>query len=555
MDNNLLAELLFPQVTQTIEDLEQRFPKRDLDENAKVTRFAPSPTGFMHIGGLYATLISWFLAKQSGGVFMLRIEDTDKKREVENGIEQIISVLGRFGITFDEGATGVGTANGAYAPYQQSLRADIYAICGKELVKKGYAYPCFCSEDDLAALRSKQEQNKEDDLGYYGEYATCRKLTYEEIKAKLEQGEKFTLRLKSPGSKENSIKLKDSVRGIIEFPENIMDIVLLKSDGIPTYHFAHAVDDHFMRTTDVIRGEEWLPSYPIHHQLFQVLEFPLPRFLHISPIMKLDNGNRRKLSKRKDAEAAVSFYLEEGYPVDGVLEYLLTVANSDYEEWRMAHAAEDYHNFKLSVKKMSVSGALFDLVKLNDICKNVIAALSQEDVIAGIKAWAAEYNPEFAEYLEANDEYFRKTVAIWSGGGKKARKDIFKWSQVASEYDYLYQEQYNSKPFPCYQLPENFDIAEIKRVVNEYELRYSEPADSSAWFAGVKELAAEMGYCTDMKAYKADPTAYPGSVADFCTFLRIAITGRINSPDLFSIMQAIGEQNTKSRLKNFIVSH
>ena len=373
MDNNMLAELLFSHIDKVPADYDSIYPKRELGEDAKITRFAPSPTGFLHIGGLFAALISERIAHQSGGKFILRIEDTDKKREVENGVDRILEGLLGFGIKIDEGFVGYDEQKGNYGPYKQSERAKIYQCFAKELVKKGMAYPCFCTEEEISRIREVQEEKK---LlpGYWGEFAKCRNLSYDEIKEKIESGLPYVLRLKSPGSDERKISFKDGIRGKIEMPENIVDVVILKSDGIPTYHFAHVVDDYLMGTTNVIRGDEWISSIPIHLQMFYMLGLKPPKYAHIAPIMKEDEGGKRKISKRKDPEAAVTYYDEEGYPADGVIEYLLNLANYTFEDFRKANKTAHWSEFKLEMNKMSNSGALFDLVKLNDVCKNKIAS-------------------------------------------------------------------------------------------------------------------------------------------------------------------------------------
>lgn len=544
MDYEKLAELIFPDVKETVQDLEKRFPKRNLKENAQVTRFAPSPTGYMHIGGLYAGLISSKFAKQSEGVFYLRIEDTDKKRELEGGVSEIINALKVFGINFDEGPFDGGEY--LYAPYKQSERKDIYHICAKELMKKGFAYPCFAAAEDLEEIRKTQEEAKID-IGYYGEYAKSRNLSYEEIKENIEKGKEYVVRLKSPGKPENRIIYHDDVRGEIEMPENFMDIVLLKSDGIPTYHFAHTVDDHFMRTTLVVRGDEWLSSYPIHKQLFEVCGFEKVDYVHIAPIMKMDGSSKRKLSKRKDPEAGVNYYVEQGFPKEAVIEYLFTIANSNYEEWRMANPDKSNDEFKLTLEKMTNSGALFDIVKLTDISKEVISKKSVDECYENIKEWSAVYDKNLNEFAVSNEEMFKETIKLWKFNNGKVRKDIAKWSELSVQYDYLYSNF--EKLAINYEFDEKYTKDQIKEVILKYLDDFYIGKDANAWFEKMKELGTSLGYCANMKEYKKNKEAYKGSVADVCGILRVAVTGRKNSPDLYTILTILGENEVKTRLK------
>ena len=545
MDYRKLAELIFPDIKGTIAELEERFPKRQLPDGAKVTRFAPSPTGYMHIGGLYAAMISRKIAKQSGGVFYLRIEDTDKKREVEDGVNEIIRSLKQFDLEFDEGPFDGGET--IYAPYKQSERKEIYQICVKELMQKGLAYPCFCTANELDEIRRKQEEAKED-IGYYGKYAISRNLTYDEIEEKINAGVPYVVRLKSPGTPGNYVRYTDDIRGNIDMPENIMDIVLLKSDGIPTYHFAHAVDDHFMRTNLVIRGDEWLASYPLHKQLFEICGFELPEYVHISPIMKAEGNGKRKLSKRKDPEAAVGFYLEEGYPSESVLEYLMTIANSNYEEWHMANADKTIDDFVLSLSKMPVSGALFDMVKLNDVSKEMISSFTVDACYDKIVAWAKVYDEKLYEFAVSRKADFIKTIELWKMAGNKARKDVAKWSDLTSMFEYLYVP--DSELNLTYEIDEKYTAEQLKEVIEEYQKDMF--LDSDDWFGQMKEMGEKLGYCPNVKEYKKNPEGYKGSITDICTIVRVAITGRKNSPDLFTIMNVIGEDRTKQRLVRFL---
>lgn len=549
MDYNRLAELLFPNITESIEDLEKRFPKRNLPEGAEVTRFAPSPTGYMHVGGLYATLISSRLAKQTGGVFYLRIEDTDKKREVDNGFEKIIQSLERFNIFFDEGPFEDARNNPTYAPYRQSERKDIYQACVKELVRKGRAYPCFCKEEELEQIKQEQEEKKEN-IGYYGPYAKCRSLTYEEIEEKIRNHEEYVVRLKSLGDPEKKLVFHDLVRGDIEMPENFQDVILLKRDGIPTYHFAHAVDDHFMRTTKVVRGDEWLSSWPIHRELFQTSGFAEPEYIHIAPISKMDGSSKRKLSKRKDPEAAVDYYCEKGIPVDAVTEYLLTIANSNYEEWRIANPEVSNDAFELSLKKMSNSGALFDMAKLLDISKEVISKKTIDECYEEIKAWSEEFDRDFYAVVVADGEKFKQTIDLWKFTNGKVRKDVGMWSEVYPMYEYLYQANWRA------QVNEEFFSKygkdNMKLVLETYAREFAMTNDKDQWFSDVKVIAEKIGYTGDRKAYKANPEGYKGLVADFCAIVRIAVTGKENSPDLFSIFCILGESEIKRRLQGYL---
>lgn len=545
MDYSKLAELIFPNIKGTVEELEERFPKRELPEGAKITRFAPSPTGYMHIGGLYAAMISRKIAKQSGGVFYLRIEDTDKKREVEDGVGEIIRSLKKFDLEFDEGPFAGGET--VYAPYKQSERKEIYQICVKELMKKGLAYPCFCTAEELDEIRKKQEEAKED-LGYYGKYAVARNLTYEEVEEKINAGMPYVVRLKSPGTAGVYVRYSDPIRGNIDMPENIMDIVLLKSDGIPTYHFAHAVDDHFMRTNLVIRGDEWLASYPLHKQLFELCGFELPEYVHISPIMKAEGNGKRKLSKRKDPEAAVGFYLEQGYPSESVLEYLMTIANSNYEEWHMANPDKTIEDFTLSLSKMPVSGALFDMVKLNDVSKEMISTFTTEQCYDKIMAWAETYNQKLYEFAAAKKDDFLKTIDLWKMSGNKVRKDVAKWSDLTALFGYLYVPE--DELALSYELDEKYTKEQLEEVIKEYQKDMF--LDSDNWFGQMKEMGERLGYCPNVKEYKKNPEGYKGSITDICTIVRVAVTGKKNSPDLFTIMNVIGKDRTASRLNRFL---
>ena len=537
-----LANAMFPNITKTPADYEEQFPQRQLADGARVTRIAPSPTGYLHLGTFFTSMVNRMTADSTGGLFFFRLEDTDKKREVEGGADDILKGMNDFGLTIDEGFVAPGEIRGDYGPYQQSMRAEIYHAYVKTLVEQNLAYPCFCSEEARQTAREQQEAAK-DRTGYYGKYAICRNLIAEEALAKIEAGESYVVRLRSMGREENRIKFDDMIKGTIEMPENDEDIVLLKSDGIPTYHFAHAVDDHLMRTTHVIRGDEWISSVPKHLQLFKTLGFKAPKYAHVSPIMVEDNGNKRKLSKRKDPQAAMHFYAQQGYPADSVLEYLLTIANSDYEDWRRANPTAARNTFKFNLKKMSVSGALFDLNKLNDVSKTTIARMDAEVVTDKVIAWAEEYAPDFAALLKRDRAY---TVAMFSIDryNAKPRKDIAMWSEVPEYVSYFFPELYNN----ALELPEHISPADAAAVLSAYKSVYNAVEDKDAWFATVKSICEDLGFCPDVKQYKADPTAWKGHVGDVSSIIRIAITGRRNTPDLCSIMQTLGLDTVYSRL-------
>lgn len=541
MDYQALADLLFPDVTDTPEALEERFPARQLPEGAVVTRMAPSPTGFVHLGNLVQGLTSERMAHQSGGVLFLRVEDTDAKREVPGAVEVLINTLKHYGICFDEGATMDGD-NGIYGPYHQRQRADIYHVYAKKLVAQGQAYPCFCTEEELAAMRETQEANKEN-TGYYGKYAIWRDRSMEDIQAQLDAGNPWVLRFRSTGSIEHQFKFDDLVKGKLTITENDIDHVLLKSDGIPTYHFAHAVDDHLMRTTHVVRGDEWLPTLPFHIQLFQALGFKLPKYVHIGPLMKMDGNSKRKLSKRKDPELALTYYKAEGFPVAAVYEYIMTLLNSNFEDWRRANPDAPVDSFKFNPKKLNPAGSLFDYAKLVDVSKNVISRMSAEEVYRLLTEWAKEYDPDFGSKLEAEPDFATRILAI-GRGGKKPRKDLAVWKD-AKEYMGFFYDEYLEKP----DFGTAFDKAVIVDVLNRFLASFDIADDSNTWFEKVKAITNEIGFTTDMKAYKADPSAFPGTVADVSTFIRLAVTGKTNSPDLYTVMQILGKDRTICRIQ------
>ena len=545
MDYKDLAELIFPEA-KDISYYEEKYPRRDLKEGAIVTRFAPSPTGFVHIGGLYQSLIAKKLTSQTDGVFFLRVEDTDQKREVENGVSGIINSLKEFEIEPDEGMISETESKGNYGPYKQSERKEIYQAYAKYLIEQGKAYPCFCTPEDVEKIRNKQE-NAKIRPGYYGVWAKCRNNTVEEMAEKIKSGEKYIIRFKSPGREDRKIKHKDVIKGNVEFPENDQDIVIIKADGLPTYHFAHAVDDHLMGTTHVIRGDEWLSSVPLHLQLFHELGFRPPKYAHIAPIMKNDNGNKRKLSKRKDSEAAVSYYEEEGIPAKAVKEYLLNIANSTFENWRRANPDKDMSEFELQLNKMSVSGALFDMVKLLDVGKTVISKFTAEEVYEKTLEWAKKYDKELEEMLK-DKEYALKIFSI-ERGNKKPRKDISKWSDVKDSIIYMYDEKFKEQgQKDDYQVIN--DKEEIKKIVQLYiEKYYDEKDDKQMWFDKIKELAGELGYAKEVKEFKANPDKYKAHVGDISTVLRVALTARTNTPDMYEIMQVLGKESVEKRMR------
>ena len=544
-DTQKIADLLFPEVSAVPQDLEEKYPPRALPEGARVTRFSPSPTGYLHIGGLFGALADYMTAKATGGVFYLRIEDTDKKREIEDGVSGILEGLRAFGITPDEGVTGFDSETGAYGPYTQSKRVEIYHIVAKDLVRRGLAYPCFCTADELTALREQQEKDGALIRGYFGKYAKCRDLSDEEIEANLRAGKPYVLRFRSDGDENRRVRFDDIVRGKIEFPENIIDEVLLKSDGVPTYHFAHVCDDHFMRTTHVLRGEEWLSSVPKHIALFKACGFRAPKYAHTPLVLKIDeqDGTKRKISKRKDPEAAVSYFVDSGYPKEALIEYLMTLLNSNFEDWRRANPEADIYSFPFNLKKMSVSGALFDLAKLNDISKTVISRMDAQTVFDRTLEWAKTYDAEYAALLE-NDPQKALGMMALDRGGKKPRKDIAMWSQVRSYFSYMYPALYEKD----YTLPENIDAADAAAILHDYSQVWSPADEKDVWFEKIKALCAPHGFTPNVKEYKQNPDAFKGHVGDVSTVIRIAVTGRTNTPDLCTILQLLGEETVHARL-------
>lgn len=542
-DYKELAQLLFPNITKAPQDFEEMYPPRALKDGARVTRFAPSPTGFLHFGNLFTCMVSYKTAKTTDGVFYVRVEDTDQKRKVEGAIDVMLKGLSVYGINADEGVVGDEKEIGNYGPYYQSARVEIYQTYAKALVEQGLAYPCFCSAEELDEIRTAQEN--ESIKGYWGKWAKCRDLSFEQIKANIDAGMSWTLRLKSPGELDKKCYFDDMIKGKIEMPENVQDVVLLKSDGIPTYHFAHAVDDHLMRTTHVVRGDEWISSVPIHLQLFKVLGFKPPKYAHVSPIMKEENGGKRKLSKRKDPEAAVTYYAEEGYPQESVNEYMMTLANSNFEDWRRMNKTEPIEKFPFNLKKMSVSGALFDIVKLTDVSKNVISLMPADKVFELSYAWAKEYQPQLAE-LFAQDEAKATAILNIDREGKKPRKDIAKWSDVLDYVSYMYDETF----VPNYELNGNATPALAVKVIEEYIKVVNLDDDKDAWFGRMKDICPLVGCTPNVKEYKAEPEKFAGHVGDVSTIIRVALTGRTNTPDLFAITALLGEDTVKARLNS-----
>lgn len=545
MDYNKLAELLFPRITKTPEDYETIYPPRSLPEGAKVTRLGPSPTGFIHLGNLYGAFVDERLAHQSGGVFYLRIEDTDDKRYVEGAVETIITSLDFFGIDFDEGATVDGSV-GEYGPYHQSERGEIYQCYVKELIKKGQAYPCFLSEEEIAKIREKQEQEKQNP-GIYGEYAACRNLSLEEIQSRIDAGQSYVIRLRSDGNqdpeKARTISVEDGIRGTLSMPENYQDVVILKATGIPTYHFAHVVDDHLMRTTHVIRGEEWISSLPIHVELFEKLGFEMPVFCHTAQLMKLDNGNKRKLSKRKDPELSLDYYRQEGYLPEAVREYLLTILNSNYEEWRQANPDAPAGDFPFQAEKMSNSGALFDLDKLNDVSKDVLVKLPASRLCQFMKTWSAEFQPEILPLFEGHEDYIEKILDL-GRSGKKPRKDLVYGKQIFEFIRYFFDDYFRIED----AYPENA-AQDAKIILSKYLETYDHNDDQGQWFDKIRAIAEELGYAARPKDYKKNPDQYKGHVGDVSTVIRIAVMGRSQSPDVWEIQQILGEERTKARIQ------
>lgn len=545
MNNLDLANLIFSDVNETIEDLEKRFPKRNLSENALVTRFAPSPTGFLHTGSLFTSLIAYKLAKDSNGVFYIRLEDTDTKREIEGSGEDLLKQLKAFNIIPMEGYLG-NSEVGLYGPYKQSERASIYRVAIKYLIEIGRAYPCFCTSEDLDALRKDQEIKKLTP-GYYGEFAKCRNISVDEAYERIKNGEHYVIRFKSNGNHENKIKVHDLIRGDLELSENDQDIVILKSDGLPTYHFAHAVDDHFMRTNCVTRGEEWLSSLPIHIELFNTLGFELPSYAHLPVIMKLDNGNRRKLSKRKDDEAAVSYFLKDGYPVEALIEYLLTIANSNFEEWKAEHKTTSNDEFKLTFEKMSLDGALFDIMKLKFISKEILSRMTKEEITNRAYEWAKIYDEKLLHLINLDRNYFMSIMNI-EREKENPRKDYEKFSDIFNIIKFFYKDYYielmqNELPFNPF-----IEKSVIKALLKEFIDTLDLSLDEQNWFNSLKELGKKFGFAESNKIYKQNKDQYIGHVGDVAEILRITFTSSKQSPNLYYVLQILGKEQLKERI-------
>lgn len=547
MTNKDLANLIFPNIKETVADLEKRYPKRNLPKGAMVTRFAPSPTGFLHTGSLFTSLVSSYFAKQSKGVFYIRLEDTDTKREIAGSGESLIEQLKVFDVVPNEGYISDTLELGNYGPYKQSNRAPIYNVVIKHLISIGRAYPCFCTAEELATLRTEQEKNKVIP-GYYGKYAKCRNLTVDEAIAKIKAGESYIIRFKSMGDHNNKVFFHDEIKGDLELTENDQDIVILKSDGLPTYHFAHLVDDHFMHTTHITRGEEWLPSLPIHLELFDTMGFERPKYAHLPVIMKVEDGNRRKLSKRKDLEAAVSYFLEQGYPKYGFIEYLLTIANSNYEAWREANLDKDFHEFVLTFEKMSLDGALFDIEKVASISKERLAYKKASDLNEEVKTWAQTYDVDFYNHIMKDEKYFISILNI-EREKEKPRKDYAKYSDIYPIISFFYDDVYNAIDKSNLEWNPNIAREDIKEVLLDYTQNINLNLTEEEWFASIKELAVRHGFADNVKEWKKNKEAFKGHVGDVSEFLRIALAGRRNSPNLYFVMQILGKDRVVNRIK------
>ena len=538
-----LANLIFPNITKTIEDYDAIYPKRNLPDGAKVTRYAPSPTGFIHIGALLSSFTASVMAKQSNGAVILRIEDTDRARTIDNGVGLIIEGLKEFGVTFDEGPISQTESNGEYGPYIQSEREEIYHTFVKHLIEQGNAYPCFCSKEENDETREHQTKNKKR-IGYYGKYAKCRNLTTEEAMEKIKNGDRYIIRLKSPGCFDKKIVLDDLIKGRVEMPENDIDVPILR-EGLPTYHFAHLVDDYLMKTTHVTRGDEWLPSFPLHLQLFQMFGFKAPKYAHLSPLSKTDNGIVRKISKRKDPEAAMSYYHEEGIPEYAVMLYLATLVNSNFEEWYNQNKDKTYEDFKFDFKKMSKSCPLFDGEKLNNIAKTYLSMQKASDIYDAACIFFKKYDKEFYELFTKNPKYSIDLLNI-EREVKKPRKDIAKYKDIKSEFYYMYDELFENGEYEWQNIS---NMEDIKVILDEYLNLYDINDDKEAWFNKCRELCDNLGYTSDMKAYKANPDAFKGNIADVTTVIRVALTKKAQTPDLYELLRLIGKDGIKNRFE------
>ena len=546
-----LANYIFPEINETIEDLEKKYPPRNLPEGAEVTRFAPSPTGFLHLGSLFTSLVAHKVAKDTKGVFYLRLEDTDTKREIEGSGEELVRQLSFFGVAPEEGYLGDKDV-GSYGPYRQSEREHIYRICIKELMLKGRAYPCFCSAEQLEETREIQEMNKEIP-GYYGDYAICRNIDPNDALTRIKAGEPYVIRFRSLGNHNNKVTFHDEIRGDISIAENDLDIVIMKSDGLPTYHFAHAVDDHFMRTTTVIRGEEWISSAPIHLELFDALGFKLPRYAHLPVIMKLDNGNKRKLSKRKDPEASVSHFIEGGYPAEALKAYLMSIANSNFEEWTAENKSYNIDDFKFSFAKMSLDGVLFDQDKLDFFSKEVIALFSSEELYNRLVSWSEKFDAKLNDFLKKYQQISVKALNI-ERGGEKARKDFSNYSQVYPIIGFFYPERYAEIVKDGYPFNEAIDASVIKEVLLDFASSNDYSLANDVWFSTVKELGVKHGFAESGKIFKQAPDQYKGHVGDVAEMIRVALCGAKNSPNLYCVLQILGKEEVNRRINLAVTS-
>ena len=548
MDNKYLANLIFPNINKTIDDYRKIYPSRNLNEGAKVTRFAPSPTGFVHIGNFQSALVDYIVAKDGDGVFFLRNEDTDKVREKEDAVDIIMDTLKYYEVLPDEYQFHDEVV-GSYGPYVQSKRKEIYHAFIKHFIEIGRAYPCFCTKEELDNVRKKQEKDKVR-TGYYGKNAKCRNLSIEEMVEKINNNESFIIRFKSMGNYEKRFKFNDLVKGEIEFPENDLDYVIMKTDGLPTYHFAHLVDDYLMGTTHAIRGEEWLSSVPFHVELFKTLGVKAPKYIHTPLIMKKEeDGKLRKISKRKDPEANMSYYREHGYPIEAVIESLMTIINTNYEEWRMANPDKNYLDFKYSPKKMSASGGLYDLDKLINISKNIISKMTKEELCDKSYKWALEYSEELIQLIDKDRDYYMSILNI-EREQKKPRKDIAKYDEIINNIWYMYDDLFEKRKKE-YEFQKITDESEIQLILNTYMDKYYNVDDKDIWFNNIKLLCDELGYASNMKEYKENPDNFKGNVADVSTVLRVALTTRSMTPDLYEIMKLLGKEKIGKRFSEF----
>ena len=542
MDTNKLAELLFPNIDKEPEYYEDLYPVRRLEEGAKVTRIGPSPTGFVHLGNLYNAIIGERLAHQSGGTFYLWVEATDAKREVPGAVELVLSAMAYFGITFDEGAAIDGDS-GSYGPYRQRQRKEVYQCFAKALVRRGLAYPCFCTEERLAEMREAQMAQKEN-FGYYGQWAVCRNLSLDEIQRRISGGAEYVLRFRSSGYIEHTLELFDGIRGTLKLQENYQDFVLLKSDGIPTYHFAHVVDDHLMRTTHVVRGEEWLSTAPMHAQLFDTFGWPRPVYCHTPVLMKMDGETKRKLSKRKDPELGLDYYRREGYVPEAVWEYLMTVLNSNFEEWRAGNPDAPIDAFPFSLEKMSNSGALFDMMKFDSVSQETLLRLPASVIYEKMAAWLEEYDPEFAQLFTADRAFSEKIIDV-GRNGNRPRKDLTNWKQARQFLSFYFDGTFVRED----SFPENVSPEDRREILARYLGTYDHSDDNAAWFQKVRDIAGALNYAVKPKDYKKNPDQYKGSITDVSNVIRVAVVGRTNSPDLWEICHILGEENMRKRIQ------